>query len=482
MLHDHHFLALHPEWVLRNETNKVIIYLMSNYECSYMILDPVSATIVPFLNGRRNVKELAEIIHFTLSLPSIDKARSLLEQLVEKLNVKDERVAVLEKPALWSVDYNPLDFIISPDDFDDERRLTKPLSILIYFSGFCQTNCIYCYADLANMRRPDHLSLEQWTHILQEALKLDIRKVNLTGGDPLGRPDSIDFLCNLIENGFLFMASTKCYVSLSDAQRMVEVGFNESVNAVDRDFQVSIDSPDPVIADRMMRSEGYLDRATETVRNLIKAGIPAQVKAVLTTFNYHQVRDHVKTFAELGVKFFRFTCYSRTYYRHDDDLFLSDEMKAMAADLLKTVADELPEITIEGDAKKYIPTDQQNSQQRREDLWAVRSGCSGGRTNLGIAPDGRALLCEQMPLEDSYFVGDLKKQSILEVWNSQELLDFIFPEREGFAGTPCYSCADFDECIHNIGHCYRDSFFAYGNLLHPPPNCIHMPASTYRSI
>lgn len=156
-------------------------------------------------------------------------------------------------------------------------------------------------------------------------------------------------------------------------------------------------------------------------------------------------------------------------------------MKAKAADLLNDVAHELPDLTIEGDAIKYVPITQ-NSQQQRKDIWTARAGCSGGRTNLGIAPNGRAVLCEQMPLIDPYFVGDLTKQSILEVWNSQELLDFIFPKKENFAETPCHNCTDFDQCIYDIGHCFRDSFFAYKRLHCSPPNCLRMPAGIYRSI
>jgi len=480
MLNDNNFLALRPEWVLRNDENKVILYLISSYNLEYVILDPITAIVVPLLNGQHKVKDLVEIINYLINPTSPEKARSLLEHIVGTLNINTEKVAILEGQATWTIDYDPLDFIISPDDFVSERRLTKPISLMIYFSGWCQTNCIYCYADLMNMRRCKHLSLKQWIPILRDAKELDIRKIQLTGGDPLGRPDSVDFLTHLIEQDFLFMVSTKCYVSLSDAQRIVDAGFNKAVNGVNRDFQVSIDSPDPVVADYITGSKGYLERATETLCNLNKVGISTQVKAVLTPLNYHQVNNLIETFADIGVKVFRFSSYGRSYYRHDESLFLSDEMKTKAANLLNVAIREWPDITIEGDATKFVPSIQNNQHQRKE-RWAARAGCSAGRTNLGIAPDGQAVLCEQMPLVTPYFVGDLTQQSILEIWNSPKLLDFIFPPRELFSGTPCYNCADFTYCIHNHGHCFRESFFAYGRLHHPPPNCPKTPDGAYRS-
>ena len=481
MLHDHDFPALHPEWVLRNDGRKVILYLMSNSEARYQILDPWTAVVVPFLDGQHTVTELTEIIRYVGSLPSTNQARSLLEGVVEDLNVGVEKIAMTDKPALWRVDYDPSDFIISPDNFASERRLAVPFTLLVYFSGWCQANCIYCYADLANMRRLEHLSLQQWLRIACEARELDIRIIQFTGGDTLGRPYSIDFVTHLIELRFLFLLSTKCYVSLADARRLVDAGFNEPVNSVHRDFQVSIDSPDPTVADCLVGCKGYLERATETVGNLIEAGIPARVKAVVTPFNYRQIRGQVETFAALGVRGLMFSLYARSHYRHDDSLFMSDEMKAETADVLSAIVEERPELTIEGDATRSVP-DSQDDPRQKEKKWAARSGCSAGRTNLGIAPDGRAVLCEQMPLTEPYFVGDLTEQSILEVWNSPKLLDFIHPPRERFVGTPCYNCADFDHCVHDMGHCFRDSFFAYGKLHHPPPNCPRAPAGAPRMI
>jgi radical SAM protein with 4Fe4S-binding SPASM domain len=474
MLDDGCYLALRPEWILRNDDRQVIVYLLSNYEARYQVLDPAAALVASFLDGRHTVAELAEILRYVGGLSSADAGRLLLDRVVELLNAEVEKVAVLDKPASWQIDYRPLDFIISPRDFVFTHRLSRPLSLMLYFSAWCQTNCRYCYADLTGMRRLKHLSLAQWLPILRDARDLGIRMIQLTGGDPMGRPDSVNFVAHLIDMNFLFMISTKCYVSLVDAEQLVDAGFNETVSGVSRDFQVSIDSVDSTVVDYLMRSRGYLERATETVRNLLRAGIVPRVKAVLTPLNYRTVREHVDTFAALGIEHFQFSTYARSNYRHNDQLFMSDEMKAQTAQLLNAVQEDHPELTIEGDARKFVPmSDDQHQKERR---WADRTGCSAGRTNLGVAPDGHAVLCEQMPLSESYFVGDLTKQSILEVWNSRELLEFIFPTHERFVGTPCYGCSQFEYCINELGYCFRDSFFGYGRVHHPPPNCPRAPA------
>jgi len=478
MLKDEDYLCLQSEWVLRNDGDKVILYLTSPKSIEYQILDPASAMIMSLINGRRCVRDLIEKIGFLFDI-SADASRSLLESIVGILNDKSEKVGVQDIADTTAVEYNPLDFLVSPEEFKCQHRLTRPLTLLIYFSGWCQTNCIYCYADLANMRRLKHMPLNLWVKVMEQARDLGIRIVQLTGGDPMSRPDSAEFLARLTELGFVFLASTKCYVSKKDASRLAEAGWNRPVNGACRVFQVSIDSPDQRIADRMMGCKGYLQRTTETLQNLMDAGIEPKVKAVLTPINYHQAYDHVEAFSELGIKTFQFTNYGRSHYRHDDDLFLTDEMKAKVSELLKAAKDSWPDVVIEGDAVKFTPRGHE-SQKERAERWESRAGCSAGRTTLGIAPDGSAVLCEQMPLEPQYFVGDLKRQSIMEVWNSPELLRFICPPKKEFNGTPCSACAKFEACVHDTGHCFRDALFAYGRMHHPPPNCPQMLAGAYR--
>jgi len=479
MLKDDDYLSLRPEWVLRNDKDKVILYLTSAKSIEYQILDPPTAAVMSLINGRRRVADLTKTISFLFDI-SHESSRSLLEGIVGILNDKSEKVDVLDAADATAREYNPVDFLVSPAEFVCQHRLARPLTLLIYFSGWCQTSCIYCYADLANMRRLKHMSLEQWTDIMEQARDLGIRMVQLTGGDTMSRPDSAEFLAKLVDLGFVFLASTKCYVSLKDANRLSEAGWNDPVNGVKRVFQVSIDSPDPSVCDRMMRCKGYLERATESLQNLMDAGIEPKVKAVLTPINYHQAFDHVEAFSEIGIKTFHFTCYSRSHYRHDDELFLTEEMKRKASELLLAARKSWSDLSIEGDAVKYTP--KSGRRDDRADRWDSRAGCSAGRTTLGIAPDGSAVLCEQMPLDEKYFFGDLKRQSIMEVWNSPELLSFICPSREKFEGTACHVCSDFNSCVHDTGHCFRDALFAYGKIHHPPPNCPKMPAGTYRTI
>ena len=96
MLKDDDYLILKPEWVLRNDGNKVILYLTSTKNIEYQILDPVTATVISLINGRRCVGDLTKTIGFLFDI-STDSSRSLLENIVNVLNDKLEKIDVLAK-------------------------------------------------------------------------------------------------------------------------------------------------------------------------------------------------------------------------------------------------------------------------------------------------------------------------------------------------------------------------------------------------
>ena len=89
-----------------------------------------------------------------------------------------------------------------------------------------------------------------------------------------------------------------------------------------------------------------------------------------------------------------------------------------------------------------------------------------------VCADGQVIPCEQMPEVEEVFLGDLKKQSLQEIWESRELDERCvhFP-RDRFKGTPCHTCDDFVECIHGMGYCMRDTSQFYGAVCTTPANC-----------
>ena len=103
--------------------------------------------------------------------------------------------------------------------------------------------------------------------------------------------------------------------------------------------------------------------------------------------------------------------------------------------------------------------------------WNKRSPCSGGRVKMIIQPNGDVTLCNHCPHSNMFVVGNICNQSLLEIWHSKKLYDFLYPNENNFKGTVCFECNEFDKCHFERGYCYKDSFYSYRTIYDAPPEC-----------
>ena len=118
----------------------------------------------------------------------------------------------------------------------------------------------------------------------------------------------------------------------------------------------------------------------------------------------------------------------------------------------------------------------------RKIMWENRANCTGNRDGFIILPDGRVTPCEELYDHPAFIMGDLKIQSIMEIWNSPNAIALNFPDQSLVNDGPCQSCQDFIQCNSVKGRCWRDILKAYGlNKSHyPDPRCPLAPVGAAR--
>lgn len=462
-----------PKWLLHEDGNKVLLYKVALDEIKYLFLPPLVGIVVPLFDGKRTLREVAMLTGMILGESDYDTCLEACINSLKFVNHDEEKVLPLRlNKDAPIVRYDLEDYVVDLNAYQVTHKLNRPFRALILLSNRCRTDCVYCYAE---RRSCDEMNREEWNRIVGEMRDLRVHIIDISGGDPLARPDSIALFQDFIREKLLFMISTKCPISDSDARALVDAGFLEPVFSEYRKFQISLDAADPDIAAQLTRVPGYLQRAQKSVKSLLQAGIVPQIKAVMTPYNYDQVQPLVEMFLPQGIRTFGFSLYGRSCFRHDDRFFLSESQKASLAESCEAIEEKYPEVELNGDAVRYAPP--LETREDREKAWASRAGCSGGFTSIGIAPDGKVILCEQAPQRAPFIVGDLRRQSIIEVWNSGAIEDFLHPDRELFAKTICQECNDFEACHYDKGWCYRNAYAAFGTPYAPVPDCPYMENS-----
>lgn len=478
------YLALRNDFDFRVDGHRPILYPLDFIETTYFILTPIEGFALSLMDGKHTFSQLKKQFDYFIKNTNKKKLADIYMDIDNKVKSAPTQSGIgkhgvirrSKQPVNDCFRYDPRTFVINPDDFDKTMgnvktrlRMEKPLNVLAVPTHKCMTRCIYCYAE----RKPvKEMPMSRWFELIGQMRDLDIKIVSLDNGDTLARPDGIEFLERLLHYKMHFLLSTKSYVSLGNVKRLVEAGLTEKVRGIlERRVQLSVDAVEPDVCQRVVGVKDYGERMGDTFDHFFLHGINPKVKGVITGYNLDQPRKIVEFFYPRGARLFQFVRYMRSFYHHKDDYFLQPETTLRVARQIDEIRDKYPDISVSTD----IGTEPKNladlPQEMKKDIWANRSGCAGGWSMLGISADGKAFLCEQMKIDDTVAVGDLSKESIMEVWNGKKMFDFIHPERECFKGAICHQCNNFESCMWEKGRCYRDAYFAYGSIHDTPPLC-----------
>ncbi len=438
-------------------------------EGTFRVLTPMEVSLIPLVNGTYTFDEIKDAFFEIYSTPP-----ELQEQFSANLDQIFEGWMSLDRFLSFEGDISPS--LHTPEQLIPDLanyhfpapRLERPLSVQIAFTNRCVCNCRYCYAERRTCEEAD---LDQWRTIFDELSQNEVFIVDIAGGDILTREDAFDILGEMVERDFVFFLSSKCFISKEDAECLAEMGIGrvDVPKYLKRRVQISVDSSDDDVASFLVRHPHYLKQATETAQNLLGAGISPRIKCVLTSYNADAPEGIVRHFADIGVTDFDFVYYTKSYYHHEDALFLSWEQKLR----LHEIANSLKSYTTLNITFQDVVAADTSPKTAREQ-WDSRNICTGGRTKMLIQPDGDVTLCDEIPHANPFVVGNVFDQGVLTVWESQNLLDFVYPERDKFAGTVCFDCPEFDECIGQKGqkgYCFRNALFYYGSIYDAPPNC-----------
>jgi GTP 3',8-cyclase len=140
----------------------------------------------------------------------------------------------------------------------------------------CNFRCVYCRsADPENYRDHDEiLSWAEFERLARIFLGLGIRKVRITGGEPLVREGVEAFIARLHEFGVQDLSiTTNGHLLAERCQKLMDAGLNR--------INVSLDSLDLVKFEKITRTRSYdnVMKGIETVQSSRLA--PAKVNAVL---------------------------------------------------------------------------------------------------------------------------------------------------------------------------------------------------------
>ena len=472
----HAKLIYNPELRFRNEGTRCIAYSIDDFFFSpdhITVLLPQEVIMLLLFDGEHTLEETAQNMAYVFGIqetpeqdgtepPSLTKIlKNSVESLEQRMNFSPLVVeAATVPPALLKQTQerypDPSVFVIPKDNivFDPrDLRLHQPLSVNYNVMTSCGFRCKYCYHPLVAV--PDLIPLERLNTIFAELKSMGCESVMLTGGDPMLRPDIDELMQSLYRHGLLYSLSTKSVISAERIKKLHET-------AGLRGMQISLDSADSETVQHLLgiKNGDYHRNVIRMIQNLQANDIEVRVKAVLTAYNTDGIGEYLTMLNDLGIKRMQVVQYGRSGTRHTDDLYPSDEQMEQASMIVQQFKQDHPdiELTAGGFSKAYdepVVVDKVTP----ENIFAKRAICNAGRFSLTLMPNGEVFVCEQLPYDKKYVIGDLRTQSIAECWNGAGVKAWLSPPKRSIfpESSPCKTCPEeyYTECHTVYSRCLR---------------------------
>ncbi|MBU3928374.1 MAG: SPASM domain-containing protein, partial [Bacteroidetes bacterium] len=264
---------------------------------------------------------------------------------------------------------------------------------------------------------------------------------------------------------------TKIPLSVNQISIIKELGLKE--------IQISLDSINSDILSKTLNvSNDYWNKMNFTIHELERAKIHFRINAIVTKYNssFHEIDKLVNYF--LHFEYFNqitIGCVGFTFYKsseHNSSIMPNKPT-------IELVFKQLREKYLNN--KKVIISDitlfKDNFHMSHEAFFK-KALCSGNFQGFIILPDGKVTICEELYWHPKFIIGDLTKQSIMEVWNSEEANNLIYLNKNSITqDSACRNCKWFESCYQDGGKCWREIIKSYGeeNWDYPDPRCPFSP-------
>lgn len=314
----------------------------------------------------------------------------------------------------------------STQEFLSQHFRNKPTlkSLQIEISNRCNERCVHCYIPHEN--KTQDIESELFDSVLEQSQKMGTLDLTLSGGEPMIHKRFSDFLikCNKYDFSVGILSNLTLLndeiISAMKATRLSGV-------------QVSLYSLDPAVHDEITQTKGSFEKTKNAILTLIENDIPVRIACPIMKQNkdcylnvINWAKEHkIRATIDYGLR----ARYDHTTQNLDNRLS-SNEIKKVINN------------TIENDSAYQNKTrDIETVQDRRRILSDYV--CEVGTSSLSIAANGNVYPCSGW---QGYVTGDLKKQSLQDIWDNNDRLQYLRQVRmKDFP--KCLECEDKAFCV-----------------------------------
>lgn len=411
--------ALNLKPILKNSYNMEkkqprysTFFIEKNGEILPISVNKTGADILRMCNGKNTTTEIISSI-----MKRYDEVFGEVKEFVVEFLKDMQRSDVID----YNADFRQIQNI----EFGS-RDFWTPDNIIVKITDACPLRCKHCL-DNQSGENTSFIDEDTFYDILFDMKSLNIKHMQIIGGEPLLHKDFFKFLNKAVELGIVCEVFTSGYVHDDE----IISSFKKIKNLNKVIVQVSIDGLEEY-HDSFRGSLGAFNRSMDFIDSMIDLGIATNVACCVNNQSYNEIENLTKLLKNKGVSVLRVTPIDNMGNTSNHAMFADirnyDLINEIVTKLKNSYEDNNFKIN---NNEKDICADTKNG----------LSNCGLGQTQLKIDQFGKVYPC----MISNLVIGDICEETIksIQIRNSTIFEKLISPENKTCGGcnnSACTSC------------------------------------------
>jgi MoaA/NifB/PqqE/SkfB family radical SAM enzyme len=290
--------------------------------------------------------------------------------------------------------------------WDKLEGMRIPLSFDLEATARCNNNCRHCYINLPPGDKAalhDELTLDEISHIADQAVSLGSLWCLLTGGEPLLRKDFSDLYLMLKSKGLLVSVFT-------NACLITEKHIKLFRDFPPRDIEITVYGATEETYERVTRMPGSYAAFRRGLALLLEGGLKVDLKTMSLRSNWHELPAIADFCRERTKNFFRFD--PMLHLRYDGNAQRNEEIRAerLSAEEIIVIDEADPKRSAALEKRCSTPEIAIPSQELTDRLFQ----CSAGGDSFAVSYNGLFRLCPSLWQRECLY--DLRRGTLVEAW------------------------------------------------------------------
>lgn len=278
--------------------------------------------------------------------------------------------------------------------------INPPMAMLAELTHRCPLACPYCSNPTELLAKDSELTTAEWADVFQQAGKMGVLQLHLSGGEPASRTDLIDLVIAAREAGL--------YTNLITSG----IGLNERrLRALDEagldHVQLSLQGVRAEIADRIGGYKGGYTRKMHVAEIIGDIGFPLTLNAVMHRENLDDLPATIEMAQRLGARRIEIACVQFQGWALSNRAALQpsrEQVERAKLVVAEAVARLRGDLVID-----FVPPDYYSDFPK-----ACMNGW--GSTGLNVTPDGTVLPCHAAATIPHLTFESVKDKALSDIW------------------------------------------------------------------